>query len=252
MIGQRIRTFLVAVWVCLFGAQSVSLAQPPGKQDEVGWVGLFTGPLIGWLENENRLPELCSHTDPGTSERRACRDEMLAPKEFVIELRDAPGTKSTSLGAIVVRAAPGQGLHAWYRPAMGQTGVEFSPDLLDVDWGYGPYFHQTFLDRRGTWFRLPADPFPQPVWVNAAWLREEPWVRLLEAGDIISAPRGDLFVLGVAQGILRARPEQQADMWCEEGDPPPLRPVPEIRIPVEELYGPTGHLRVSIKYTRGC
>lgn len=252
IIAHRICRFLVAAGVCLLGAQSVSLAQLPAKNDVVGWVGLFTGPLIGWLENQNRLDELCSHAEPGSSQKSACRQEMLAPKQFVIELRDAPRPKSKSLGAIVVEATPGQGLRASYRPAIGQTGVDFSPDLLDVDWGYGPYFHQTFLDRRGTWFLLPADPFPQPVWINAAWLREEPRVRLLEAGDIIRAPKGDLFVLGVSLGILSARAEQKADMWCEEGAAPPLKPAPEFRIPVEELYGPGGHLRVGIKYTRGC
>ena len=75
---------------------------------------------------------------------------------------------------------------------------------------------------------------------------------MLEIEEIVSSPFGDLVVLGIEQSLLRARPEQDADQWCQPGDPPPLRAWQELRIPVSELYTPTGHLRVHKKYTRGC
>ena len=130
--------------------------------------------------------------------------------------------------------------------------MEFQPDLFDGDWGYGPYFHQTFLERRASWFRLPAEPFPNGTWINATELGDEPELRLLEGEDIVSGPFGDLWILSIQQDVLRARPEQEADMWCKSGEPPPLRPWQELRIPLRDLYTPTGHLRVHSKYTRGC
>jgi hypothetical protein len=48
------------------------------------------------------------------------------------------------------------------------------------------------------------------------------------------------------------RPEQEADMWCEAGEPPPLKPSEEIRIPFEALYDGKGHLLLTTKYKRGC
>ena len=47
---------------------------------------------------------------------------------------------------------------------------------------------------------------------------------------------------------VRARPEQPADMWCAADE---LKPAREIRLSATELYTPTGHLRLRIKYTRG-
>jgi hypothetical protein len=228
------------------------LAQELPAHGEVGWVGLYNAALVEWLENENRMNELCSHATADTPKWRECRDEKMKPKQHLIPLRGAPRETATSDGALVILATPGQGLRASYRPARGGTATEFVPDLFDVDWGYGPYFHQTFLERRGTWFLLPAVPLPKPAWVNVSGFTNEPDVRLLEAGQIIRTPRGDLVVLGMERGVLRARPQQETDMWCREGDPPPLKPSTEVRIPVEELYSPTGHLLVSIKYMRGC
>ena len=41
-------------------------------------------------------------------------------------------------------------------------------------------------------------------------------------------------------------------MWCRAGSPPPLQPWKELRIPFQDVYAASGHLRLHIKYTRGC
>jgi hypothetical protein len=238
--------------ICVLGFTSSGLAEHPSGQREMGWVGLYNAALVDWLENENRLNERCSDAIAGSPKRRDCRDEMMKPKQYSIRLRSAPQDSATSEGALVIVATPGQGLRAYYRPVGGGPMAGFVPDLFDADWGYGPYFHQTFLERQGTWFLLPAVPLPRPAWIDASEFTNEADVRGLTIGDVIKTPRGDLVVLGLERGVLRARPEQDADMWCKEGDPPPLKPSMEIRIPVEELYAATGHLLVGIKYMRGC
>ena len=102
-------------------------------------------------------------------------------------------------------------------------------------------------------------PILGPVWVNAEeWsaIRGETGhvqlIRTLHRGDIITTPRGDMVVLGVDARVLRLRPQQQADMWCEPGNPPAPAPWKEIRIPFVELFDAAGHLLIRYKYTRGC
>ena len=74
----------------------------------------------------------------------------------------------------------------------------------------------------------------------------------VHAGQIITMPRGDMFVLGVENRVLRVRPEQDADMWCEAGTPPTLAPWEETRIPLRDLFDSRGHLLIFAKYKRGC
>lgn len=241
---------IFGLWIVL--PTSGALADRPTVPGEVGWIGLYNEALITWLENENQLEVLCSQAGAGNANERDCRDGKLRPKELAVQLRHAPDESAAPAGTITIRATPGQGLRAYYRPARNSPEAGFVPDLFDTDWGYGPYFHQTFLERRGTWFRLPAGPFPGPLWLDGAALGQQTHVRLLETGDIITLQGKDLVVLGMEYGVVRVRQEQAADMWCQAESPPPLRPSPEQRIPVKALYGPTGHLRVDIKYKRGC
>ena len=246
---RRISCLLAAILATCVRVQA--FAQQPPATIEIGWLGLFNSELVEWLENENRLQSLCvSVTQP--VEEYQCRDEKLAPKVHVVRLWAGPTDAAASAGSLVVIATPGKGLRALFVSAKGGAATEFRPDLFDGDWGYGPYFHETFLERRGTWFRLPAEPFPNGTWLNAADFGGEPELQLLGTEEIVSSPAGDVVVLGIEGNVLRARPEQDADQWCQPGDPPPLRAWQEVRIPIGDLYTPTGHLRLHKKYTRGC
>lgn len=217
----------------------------------IGWVGLFNDDLVAWLENENRLSDLCGKGATDESWSR-CRSEKLAPRVHVVPLRSLPNEASPPGGVLIIVAAPGKGLAVFHAGGGGGGATPFTPDLIDPDWGYGPYFHMTIVERRGDWIRLPADPFPPDTWFNSRDLSAGPAVLWLEPGTIVTSPRGDLHVLEVDGMTVRARLEQPADMWCEAGDPPPVRSAPEIRLGPGDLYTPTGHLRLGIKYPRGC
>jgi hypothetical protein len=248
------RTVTLAVTMAFWGAGATLCFpdQPKANSaDGVGWVGLFNDDLATWLENENQLERLCGDMDPGDAKRQACRTEKLAPKVAVIRLFTGPSEGSSRAGSMTIVAKPGDGLHASFTSPGGRTATPFTPDLFDADWGYGPYFHQTFLARRGTWFLLPVDPFRKDTWFNAAELGPEPQVRLLEAGDLVTSRFGDLFILAIEPGIVHARREQDADMWCDV-DPPALERFTPLRLPVRQLYDARGHLQIHIKYTRGC
>jgi len=246
---SRVQT-VAAVFLAVSGAARA----PAGPSDigDIGWVGLFNRDLVTWLENENQLQHLCGSAASQSAEGRRCRAEKMAPKTLVVRLFKGPSDNAPSAGALRIVAMPGAGLRAFFVRAEGGTPMEFKPDLFDNDWGYGPYFHETYLERRGTWFQLPKGPFPSGTWFDASSFGTEPEVKLLEAGEIVSSPSRDLFVVGIEPGVLRARLEQPADMWCGDGDPPPLKRFKELRIPYTRLYSATGHLLIHVKYTRGC
>ena len=255
MSGNAVRYSSIiacAVAVFLVGDAQPSSAQQQSNAQHVGWLGLFNTSLLEWLENENRIESLCSRFAAGSEESYRCRDEQLAPKLHVVRLWAGPSETTRSAGLLLIQATPGKGLRSYYVDARGGPAREFRPDLYQSDWGYGPYFHETFVERRGSWFRLPEGPFPSGSWIKATDIGEEPQLRLLKDEEIVVSPFGDLRILGVERAVLRARLEQPADMWCREGQPPPLRPWKEMRIALRDLYTPTGHLRLQTKYTKGC
>lgn len=207
----------------------------------MGWVGLYSDRLIEWLENENRLAERCQPSAGKATEHERCKAEQLQARRFVITLRRAPDASASAAGSLLLLATPGKGLRFFYVPTPSAAPREFDPDLNLKDWGYGPYFHQTYLERRGTWFLLPQDPFPAGTWLNARDLDDEPHV--LEAEGIVTSPMGSLVILAV---------EQPGDMWCKDGEAPALKPAQELRIPKRDLYSPSGHLLIAPKYMKGC
>ena len=146
-------TAILVLTLCrgLGATQTQPTAPLPG---ELAWIGLFNNELVGWLENENRLGELCV-AEQGSQDWQECRATHMEPKVAVIPVRAAPQVDGKRLGEIVLLAAPGRGLRVF--ASAGRVAQRFIPDLFDEDWGYGPYFHQTILERQnhGFAYRFP-------------------------------------------------------------------------------------------------
>jgi hypothetical protein len=261
MFSARRHTLAALIAVCVPTAACAQQLVPK----EVGWLGLYSNELLSWLENENQISTLCPRNFPEslTEEQvkqhsvaieafNRCQMEKREPKVLVTALRAGPVDNAPAVGSLVIVATPGRGLSAFFLPVNRGVARHFWPDLYMADWGYGPYFHETFLERRGTWFRLPEDPFLPGSWINASALDDEPDVQALEVDEIWESSVGDIVILGVEQGVVRARLEQDRDMWCREGEPPALKPWKELRIPFRDLYTASGHLRLQKKYTKGC
>ena len=128
------------------------------------WVGLYDPGQLGWLENENRIDELCRDS----LDLSECYRTMLGPSVHVHPLFAEPDERSDRIGELIVVAVPGRGLSSHFHRSGSGEGVSFSPDLFLQDWGYGPFFHQTLSLQRGSWFQLPPAP-----WEEAVWLRRE-------------------------------------------------------------------------------
>jgi hypothetical protein len=211
------------------GARETLRRMRPDEPDgPPGWLGLYSREMLDWLET------------------------MREPRRFSFVLRTAPRDAARPAGTLVVVAHPETGLGAFYEPPAGGEPIRFTPDVFDADWGYGPYFHQTFRSRQGMWFELPPQPFPSSVWIDATDFGEEPHLLTLSAGDIVTGTFGDMFVLAVEANDIVIRPEQRADMWCDASPPPPREAVQPRRLPRPELYNLHGHLMLRPKYLRGC
>jgi hypothetical protein len=212
------------------------------------WVALYDPMQLAWLENESRIDGLCSDAP----DFYACREEMLGPAVSVYDLRSAPDEAAQTLGELIIVAVPGRPLSARFR-ASGSTGtVFFQPDLYLADWGYGPYFHHTFISREGNWFQLPPEPWEEAAWIRPADDRGSSAVLAIQAGAAIEMDGTGWTVIDTESDALLLRPEQPADFWCEEGEPPETEPGETRRYTRAELSDEGGHLRFRLKYLKGC
>ncbi len=226
-------------------------SQEPEYLGVPAWIGLYTTEQLGWLENENRLTQICGARDATPNDEwTRCANEARQPKTHTVPVYDGPSADAPRLGEIETVATPGQGLTVSYRPSEREP-IPFTPDLYLQDWGYGPYFHLSVLTKDENWVMLPADPFARPVWMDVSTLHEyaflEPYLE-----QIVTTGDGDWVILGFEHDGVWLRPEQPADMWCGGGDPPPLQPTDSVFWSGEDLRDERDHLTIRPKYMKGC
>jgi hypothetical protein len=247
MIPEAGLSVRLSTWILLLAIASPGVPQLHAQEPFEAWVGLYGAAPLGRLENENRLSELC--VDPETMSR--CYREKMAPSIVTSILYEGPDTESLVVGELLVVVVPGRGLSAFYRSTESTVApVIFTPDLFLQDWGYGPYFHQTIAERRGDWFKLPGGPWPGPVWIHEPG--DTAPVLSVHAGDIIDFKGIGWYVVSSAKDSLVLRPEQPGDMWCHDGDPPPVEGVQPKRFSRADLLDAGGHLVIRSKYLKGC
>ena len=212
------------------------------------WVGLYDPAHLGWLENENRIDELCA--EPSSLDE--CYAEKLGPAVSVRTLYSGPSHSESRVGDLIVVAVPGRGFSAHFRPVETGQSIPFRPDLFLQDWGYGPYFHHSFSSQQGDWFQLPPEPWGQAVWLNREDASDGSRVIEVRAGDILEMNGSSWYVVATESDALLLRAEQSGDLWCQEGDPPPIVSAEATRFSRAELVDARGHLMFHLKYMKGC
>lgn len=180
-----------------------------------------------------------------------------------LDVLDSPSEDAlhTSMGKIVIKlvfdsekknvASPW--ISAAFVPRGGGSPVEFEPDLLSLDFaGYGGLFHQTFVEYKGGWFKLPRNPLPRPGWVHLSHFRFSPHVLSVQSGELYYVGK-DTLILPIEvhpEGLTCRRILPEEDPCCDPL-PPPL-PENIITIPYSELYDADGHFRLRPACQRGC
>jgi len=242
----------LSTWACVPLAFA-AMGWVPAVEAQTGfraWVNLSDSQQISWLENENRINsgELCGES----SDFSECYSLMMRPYVSVYDLFAAPDDSSRVVGELILVAVPGRGLSAHFRAAGSEASVSFVPDLFLQDWGYGPFFHQSFSQEEDGWFQLPTDPWEEPAWLRVEEENPGSLILSVSKGDIIEIDGRGMYVISADAGSLTLRAEQPGDFWCEGGTPPPIIPSETVQLPRSELIDSRGHLRFRLKYLKGC
>ncbi|MEM9099665.1 MAG: hypothetical protein AAGC79_14210 [Pseudomonadota bacterium] len=246
LFGAKIWISLIILAVTGLVPRASPLAVEP--ESPLKAVSLLQKEHVARLENLNRLHQLCG----SPPENATCIGEALAPRTQINAIYEEPdGT--APFGYFLVTYSPGIGAHAAYLSLVdgGLSLQPFEPDIYDEDWGYGPHFHQTLHGQSGAWYQVTVPNSARPTgWIEL----EDPSIVAFAAGDLIrmKATNDVHMILEVAKDYAEIRPMQEADMWCDLGEAPPIEPFTPVTLPLSSLYDDQKRLRFTHAYTRGC
>lgn len=233
-----------AAWPAFANEENRTPVQKPLR-----WVGLFNDDMINWMERENRAAMTLRSMTEAEAERY--RQELRQPKSWEVEVRQQPGNDAALLGKLIITAQSGQGLKASFLSSGASNPVPFTPDLYESDYGYGPYFHQTVLQQKKTWFQLPKNPLPQPGWVDFAGFNPKPNILAVSKNGIYWLGKESVVIIDSDGDTMTYRLEQEGDYCCCSPEPP-IRPAKTWRIPYGKFFTPDAHLRLDVKHKKGC
>lgn len=214
----------------------------------LGWVGFWNQEMLIWAENENRLLSLCPKSLKH-EEQIKCKVDQLSEKHWTIPVYKDPNTESSKMGEIIISIKPGKPFYSSFKSPQGEI-IPFETDLYDLDWGYGPYFHQTILEQRGEWVKIPL------VSITSAWINPRVGIQNIDVftirkGIVYELESESIVILGIEKNTMSYRLENVSDLWCDEGNPPKLPPDNRKTIKIKNLFD-KDHLLLNIKYKRGC
>ncbi len=215
----------------------------------IGWVGLWNGEMVRWAENENQIASLCPKA-LAQEERVKCKAENLAEKVWTIGAYTRPDKNSRKAGEILITVKPGDPFVASFKSPGGEI-AQFEPDLYDQDWGYGPYFHQTILEQKGDWLEIPLRPFTRSAWIHPGAAIQRMDIIPIRKGPVYELDTQNIVITDIGKETVSYRSENSADMWCNAGAPPKPPAGESKTIRIRELFS-NGHLKLDIKYKRGC
>lgn len=246
MVWRKDKVTLFASIILLMGCAAWgAVLQQVETKKPLQWVGLFNNEMIVWLENENTF---FVNRRVDITETMNRQDPLLQPKSWFLDVKEQPRKESKSLGRIAIHAMPGEGLTASFLPIGSDKPVAFTPDIYCSDWGYGPYFHQTVLQRRGSWFQLPKMPFPRPVWINLEELSDPPHVLPVTTGEVYTLGNENIVVVDSDDEAVIVREEDDSDTDYDKQLPQQFK---TRRIPYGLLFRKDAHLRLKFAYIRG-
>lgn len=220
------------------------------KSSLIGWVGLWNEEMVEWVENQNRIYNLCPKSLTQDAYEK-CRRTNLSKKVWAIETYSGPDKKSGKIGEIKITVNPGNPFISSFESSSGKIS-QFEPDLYEQDWGYGPFFHQTVLEQRGDWFRIPLTTSNSSAWINLKASIQHVDIITINEGTVYTLDSASIVITNIAENSVSYRVENESDMWCDTGSPPQQPKSTTKTIKINELYDMYNHLKLDVKYKRGC
>lgn len=256
MIGRFFSTLAILFVAFVFASASAFAAGCPVNtiKTPFHWVSLANDPAgLERLENLNRLREICPQTLMAEDHARYidCVTEAMRASIASYAIHGSP--EGPAIGALIVRYTPGDSI-TFFINAEGFMRP-FTPHVHDPDWGYGPWAESSLLDKDGAWIKVALPYLPGGLlagWINLPSARihdvTDESDRVYEIGDNKTLS----VITGRTKNTLDARDSQDSDMWCEAGDPPPLKAFTTRSYSLDELYDDSCQLLVWPAYMRGC
>ena len=196
-------------------------------QGTVKWFGLYNDKMLEWMNDS-------THTTPMVT---------------TLEVRSGPSKTSPIIGEIIISASPEHGLSAKWKSKVG-SAIDLHADVFDGDFGYGPYFDFTLQKTVGNWGLLARNPLPDPSWLDLSQLSETPPIKTPTEGIYVFGEKS-IVILEETETTLSFRDEQDSDMACD-GSLPDIKPFKVQTLKNEQLFDSNCHIKLKVKYTRGC
>ena len=178
---------------------------------------------------------------------RQCESDYvrMIKVEEDIEVFREPDGKSEKLGKIRMLYAP-TGWIGWDAeiPAIFKADFintkgekkDFPLDFRFIEFEFLWIFHTT-LAQKGSWFKLPKEPFPHPVWVN---LPDRKAKNLYSSNPFNLKTKsftGDVLLEKIENGMYLGRKYEEGDQ-CKGSE----KKIVRVKIPITELYDQNQHL----------
>jgi hypothetical protein len=138
-----------------------------------------------------------------------------------------------------------------FRAERSQENIPFEPDEYEADWGYGPYCHQSIVERKGNWVLLPKNPLPKQGWISLNTPEGSLDVMPVDFGGIYKCKDESVVVVDQTDKGLLFRAEQDPDMCCCS-DRPLYKPFDIQERKLNDVRDADGHWLLKVKYKKGC
>lgn len=218
------KKLLIPFVIAILSTKTSAACQTQGTAK---WIGLYNDKMLEWMNDS-------THTTPMVT---------------TLDVRSGPANTASIIGEIIISASVEHGLSAKWKSKAGNA-TDLHADVYDGDFGYGPYFDFTLQKTVGTWGLFAKNPLPDSSWVDLSQLSETPPIKTPTEGIYVFGGKS-IVILEETETTLSFRDEQDSDMACD-GSLPNIKPFKIQTIKNEQLFDSNCHLKLDVKYKRGC
>lgn len=179
-----------------------------------------------------------------------CRSAAMGsdPIRYELDLFAEPNPKSKKVGRLIIEVRPwfeeaedsGDAQVVTYFENIEKKTSAFTVDVPSPFEGKPGAFH-TVLAKKGSWFQLPARPFPTNVWLDLASFNAVP-LSILKLSRPIFVQKGETGTYAVFQRQKGSKLVGLETMEDRSRAPKDAKPV-EVNLP--DLFDANGHIRAK-------
>ncbi len=247
--------------------------------EQIQYLNMLTHEMLEILQRGENLADLCSSAK-NEQEYNSCKEHQLQPEEWNINLYSRPSKASSRIGQINFRITPGKDVTLNFQSPDGKFEA-FTVDEASMNLAYEAYLYQSIVQKKGSWVQLPANPFPQAVWMDINAPRGEglglkhatrnvairdalkPHIIYILKKDLKVSNKNEktprvfpkdtsIILLQVTKQIIKFRQEISSDIPCSSKLRPSQEKPSTFSTDAKSFLDVDGHLILKKKYPLGC